>query len=193
VVSGTCKGHPKPAWQNVLGNPDDGVRDIPDVSLFAADGVWNHLYIYCESDIYDGGYDCTGAPHNWSGAGGTSFSAPIMAGIQALVNQKTGERQGNPNPTLYRLARQECGATGNPACDSTKGNAVSPACIFYNVTQGDMDVNCRGTHDCYRPSGDNGALSTRRTAFHSAYHTHAGWNFATGIGTVNAANLVNNW
>jgi subtilase family serine protease len=55
VVSGTCRGHPKPAWQTVLGNPDDGVRDLPDVSLFAADGLWNHLYIYCDSDIYDGG------------------------------------------------------------------------------------------------------------------------------------------
>jgi subtilase family serine protease len=193
VVSGSCKGYAKPKWQNVLGNPNDGVRDIPDVSLFAADGLWNHLYVYCDSDIYDGGYDCTGAPHNWSGAGGTSFAAPIMAGIQALVNQKTGARHGNPNPTLYRLAAKEFGTIGKPDCDSSKGKAVSPACIFYNVTRGDIDLDCTGVHDCYLPSGTYGALSTTRGAFHSAYHAHAGWSFATGIGTVNATNLVNNW
>jgi subtilase family serine protease len=193
VVSGSCKGHPKPSWQDVLGNPSDRVRDIPDVSLFAADGIWNHLYAYCDSDIYDGGYYCTGAPRNWSAGGGTSFSAPIMAGILALVNQKTGERQGNPNPTLYRLAAREYGTSGPANCDSSMGNTVSPACIFYNVTQGDMDVNCTGAHNCYLPSGTNGVLSTRRNAFDPAYRARKGWNFATGIGTVNAANLVNNW
>ncbi len=44
VVSGTCQGWPKPSWQSVLGNPNDGVRDTPDVSLFAADGLWSHFY-----------------------------------------------------------------------------------------------------------------------------------------------------
>ena len=29
----------------MLGNPSDGVRDIPDVSLFAANGVWGHFYV----------------------------------------------------------------------------------------------------------------------------------------------------
>src|SRR5208282_851014 len=47
VVSGSCKGYPKPSWQSVFGNPSDGVRDVPDVSMFAADGVWNHAYVIC--------------------------------------------------------------------------------------------------------------------------------------------------
>ena len=34
VVSGTCAGYPKPVWQSLLGVPKDGVRDIPDVSLW---------------------------------------------------------------------------------------------------------------------------------------------------------------
>src|SRR5208337_1751829 len=38
VVGGTCVGYAKPSWQSVVGNPSDGVRDIPDVSLFASDG-----------------------------------------------------------------------------------------------------------------------------------------------------------
>src|SRR5580700_4712896 len=45
VVSGSCQGWPKPSWQTVLGNPNDGVRDTPDVSLFAADGLWSHYYV----------------------------------------------------------------------------------------------------------------------------------------------------
>src|SRR5208282_2149198 len=104
ITNGTCKGLPKPSWQSVLGNPADGVRDIPDVSLFAANGIWDHYYPYCFSDLSYGGAACTGAPSNWAGAGGTSFSSPIFAGIQALVNQKWG-RQGNPNPVYYKIAR----------------------------------------------------------------------------------------
>ncbi|MBV8157915.1 MAG: hypothetical protein JO278_09665, partial [Dyella sp.] len=102
VVSGSCKGTAKPSWQSgFLGNPADGVRDIPDVSLFAANGVWGHYYVYCYSNTAGGGVACTGAPSGWAGAGGTSFASPIMAGIQALVNQKIGASVGNPNPTLY--------------------------------------------------------------------------------------------
>lgn len=36
-------------------------------------------------------------------------------------------------------------------------------------------------------------LSTTSTTFGTAYGTTMGWDFATGIGTVNAANLVNAW
>ena len=37
-------------------------------------------------------------------AGGTSFVAPQVAGLIALVNQKTNARQGQANYTLYALA-----------------------------------------------------------------------------------------
>ncbi len=193
VVGGTCKGYAKPSWQSLVGNPSDGVRDLPDISLFAANGVWGHYYVFCDSDTGNGGAACTGAPSGWSGAGGTSFAAPIMAAIQALVNQKQGAKQGNPNPILYTLARSEYGSGGSGACNSASGNAVSSACLFYDVTQGDMDVNCTGTHNCYRPSGTNGVLSTNSTSYSKAYNTGTGWDFTTGIGTVNVANLVDKW
>jgi subtilase family serine protease len=194
VVSGTCKGYPKPSWQTgVVGIPADGVRDLPDVSLFASNGLWGHYYVFCWSDTREGGTACTGAPSGWSGAGGTSFASPILAGIQALVNQKQGARQGNPNPVYYKLAATEYGASGSTSCNSTNGNTVGSTCIFYDVTKGDMDVNCTGTHNCYRPSGTNGVLSTSDSTYLIAYGTTTGWDFATGIGTVNAANLVNNW
>ena len=114
-----------------------------------------------------------------------------MAGIQALVDQKTGERQGNPNPVYYALAKKEYGAQGNSKCNSSLGNKVGASCIFHDVTLGDMDVNCTGTFDCYVPSGEYGVLSTSTSAYDPAYGTATGWDYATGIGTINAAKLVN--
>jgi hypothetical protein len=194
VVSGTCKGYAKPSWQSLVGVPSDGVRDIPDVSLFAANGVWGHYFVYCYTNSAGGGTSCAGAPSTWSGAGGTSFSSPILAGMQALVNQKWG-RQGNPNPIYYKIAAAEYGTSGSSTCNSSKGNAVGSSCVFYDVTQGDMDVNCTGTRNCYRPSGTNGVLSTSSSSYAPAYKTGTGWDFATGIGSVNAYNLVfnTNW
>ncbi|WP_263382378.1 S53 family peptidase [Granulicella arctica] len=193
VVSGTCKGYAKPSYQTLLGNPADSVRDIPDVSLFAANGVWGHYYVYCYTDTRNGGVSCAGAPSTWSGAGGTSFASPILAAVQSLINQKTGSAQGNPNYTYYKLAATEYGSTGNANCNSTNGNGIASTCTFRDVTQGDMDVNCTGTHNCYKPSGTNGVLSTSNTAYVKAYGTGTGWDFSTGIGTINATNLVNNW
>ena len=195
VVGGTCAGWAKPSYQSVLGNPGDGVRDIPDVSLFAGSGIWLHYYPICFSG--PGGVPCTEAPVDWPGAGGTSFSSPIMAGIQALVNQKAGARQGNPNFVYYSLAAAEYGASGDSVCNSTLGNAVGTSCIFYDVRQGDNDVVCvdthSGTNNCFLPSGEYGVLSTSNSAYQPAFGTTTGWDFATGIGTVNAYNLVNNW
>jgi len=194
VKSGTCKGYAKPSWQSgFVGIRTDNVRDIPDVSLFAANGAWNHFYLYCDSDLNDGGATCTGSPFNWSGAGGTSFASPIMAAIQALIGQKTAERQGNPNPTYYQLAAAEYGQTGNSSCKSSNGKDVASSCIFYDVTKGDMDVNCTGSHDCYLPSGSYGVLSTSSSSYSIAFGTKTGYDLATGIGTVNAYNLVFGW
>jgi len=192
-VSGTCKGYAKPTWQSLLGNPADGVRDIPDVSLFAANGVWGHYYVFCWSDTREGGTACKGAPSAWSGAGGTSFASPIMAAIQSLVNQKTASSWGLPTPTYYKLAAAEYGSAGSSTCNSSNGSAAGSGCTFYDVTSGDMDVNCTGKVNCYLPSGTNGVLSTSSTSYLPAYKTSTGWDFATGIGTVNAYNLVTNW
>ena len=212
VVSGSCEGYAKPSWQALAGVPNDKVRDLPDVSLFAADGVWGHYYVMCWSDVRGGGARCTGAPSTWAGAGGTSFASPIMAGIQALVNQSTGSKQGNPNVEYYKLAAVEYGAAGSSTCNSTLGNAAGSGCIFYNVTEGDNVQNCSGTEQCYgatttttsgsgRGGGGgrrtvaalNGALSTSSTTLAPAYDAGSGWNFATGIGSVNAYNLVTGW
>ena len=205
-MSGNCVGYPKPAYQSGLfGNPADGVRDIPDVSLFAANGLWDAYYVVCWSNpdknpIVGGGATCLGPPSNWAGFGGTSVSSPIMAAIQALINQHTGSRWGNPNPTYYALAKAEYGVSGAAACNSTTVLKTGNSCIFYDVTQGDNDVVCKesGTasatlNNCYRPSGTYGVLSTSNASDQPAYLTTTGWDFATGIGSVNAFNLVMNW
>jgi subtilase family serine protease len=190
VVGGSCQGYAKPSWQTGLtGLPNDGVRDIPDVSLFSGDGVWGHYYVTCFSDVGNGGAACTGAPINWGGAGGTSFASPILAGIQALVNQKMGGAQGNPNPVYYKLAASSVASS-----------------VFHSISTGDIAVNCSGTINCYgigftgrgraaTPTtfDGNGALSTSQQSYSAAYAANGGWSFATGIGSVDAFNLVSNW
>jgi len=177
------------------------VRDLPDVSLFAANGVWGHYYAFCYSQPATGagGAPCTGDPSTWSGAGGTSFAAPIVAGIQALVNQSTGTPQGNPNYVYYALGREEYRGTGNNSCNSSLGNGIDGSCTFNDVTMGDDDVPCAADivflYDCYRPSGFGtvGVLSVSSSDYEKAYGTRPGWDFATGLGTVNVDNLVTNW
>lgn len=216
LSGGTCEGWPKPSWQkSLVGNPADNVRDLPDVSLFASSGAaWGHAYVYCFSDVSQGGATCSGAPVNWSTAGGTSFVAPILAGIQALVNQKKDARQGNPNAVYYALAKTEYGAKGSSTCDSSNatpaGGGVGASCIFNDITGvynyrghtydfGSIDAPCTNVakstvlNNCYRPSGTNGVLSTSNSSYDPAYPTTTGWDFATGIGSINVTNLVNNW
>ncbi len=203
VVGGTCKGWPKPRWQSqsgLAGMPDDGVRDIPDVSLFASDGeIWHRQYALCFSDPQNFGVPCVGTTtaqiDQWApGGGGTSYAAPIMAGVQALINQRTGSAWGNANVELYRLAAQEYGPTGNAFCNSTKGNVIDPSCMFNDIRLGDDDQDCvAGSADCYAPSGHLGVLSKSVSAYRPSFRVTKGYDFPTGIGTVNATNLVLGW
>jgi subtilase family serine protease len=158
----------KPSWQTVTGVPSDGKRDVPDVAL-AADP--NHDgYLLCATDsaatppvppCSNGFRDSSG---NLNVAGGTSFGAPTFSGIVAILNQKTGSKQGNVNPTLYALA------------------ASTPS-AFHDITSGNNIVPCgAGTKDC--PT--TGAAQYGFTA-------GPGYDQVTGLGSVDAAVLVNNW
>jgi subtilase family serine protease len=194
-TGGKCAGYAKPSWQKVFGNSNDGVRDLPDVSLFAAGIVWGHAFIVCLSDPNnDFGSPCSQFPNRWEYGYGTSFAAPIMAGIQALVNHARGAKQGNPDPVLYKLARGEYGASGDANCNSSLGNKVGSKCIFHDVTEGDEDVPCvKASPNCFAPSGKFGVLSKSGSSYKPAFVTAKGWDFATGIGSINAANLVKAW
>ena len=177
-------GYPKPSWQTGTNVPNDGKRDIPDVSLLASDGFNGSFYVMCDKDITNGSYCDPNDPNGTViGVGGTSASAPSFAGIMALILQKTQARQGNPNYVLYKLAAQQA-ATG---CNSS----VTPAstCVFYDVTKGTIAMPCftGSTPDCLTniQSDQFGVLK--------GFSTTAGYDLATGLGTVNATNLVNAW
>jgi subtilase family serine protease len=214
VDSGTCAGWAKPTYQSsyigtMAGLKNDGVRDTPDVALLAANGLWGHYYVLCYTDTTPTGLSgggipsCTAVPpSDWAGYGGTSISSPIMAAIQSLVVEHKGSLQGNPNPRYYALANTEYGAAGSANCNSAKGNGVNSSCIFYDVTLGDNLANCQADNtgtsrspvftlfNCYLPSGNVGVLSTNNSVYQPAYLTGTGWDFASGIGSVNAYNLV---
>ncbi len=79
----------KPSYQNGL-TPNDGWRDVPDVSLIS-DDVNDGLF------VYQGGIQ--------GGNGGTSEAAPQWAGLLAIVEQKKGNYKNvmDPHVRLYQL------------------------------------------------------------------------------------------
>ncbi|MGA9128107.1 MAG: chitobiase/beta-hexosaminidase C-terminal domain-containing protein [Terracidiphilus sp.] len=172
-TNGVGAGYAKPAWQSGSGVPADNVRDLPDVSLFAANGYNDSYYPICANPG-----DCSSANLNSSGAvvitgvGGTSASTPAMAAIQTLVNQSTGSWQGQADSIYYPLASKQLA-------------------IFRDVTLGSNSVLCYpGTANCVI-----GSSITNSSGFtvESGYSANAGYDRATGLGSVDVANLIQNW
>jgi hypothetical protein len=97
--------------------------------------------------------------------GGTSASTASFAGIMALVVQKTGARQGQANVTLYQLAAQE------QYLQCASNARISSSCVFNDITTGDNAV-----------PGETGL-----------YPATPGYDLATGLGSIDVANLVNQW
>jgi subtilase family serine protease len=150
--------------------------------------------LICFTDPNNDGAACQGNPSTWGlGGGGTSYATPIVAGIQALVNQKMGKKQGNPNFVYYALARQQYGSDGNPQCDSSLGTRSDSSCVFHDVTTGNDSQDCKGPENCFLPSGTYGVMSLSDSSYKAAFNTHPGYDFPSGIGTIDVGNLVNNW
>jgi hypothetical protein len=170
--SGTTSGVPKPSWQyGVTGISDDGVRDLPDVSLTAAG---HDPYLLClEGSCVP---NSQGELYVYF-ASGTSASAPSFAGIMALVDQQTQgtagyfTRQGLANYVLYRLAAMQ---SAYPSQCNGSNTATPPAstCIFNDVTVGNNMV-----------PGEKG----------TDYQAGMGYDMTTGLGSVNVANLAAQW
>jgi hypothetical protein len=71
----------KPYWQTgIVGIPNDGKRDLPDISLFASNGFWNHAIIFCMSDPNQGGSPCNySVPLDvWNNSAGAPASSPFL-------------------------------------------------------------------------------------------------------------------
>lgn len=170
----------KPTWQKgVSGIPNDGKRDVPDVSLYSSPNLPG--YLFCTSDKSDwigasssgpaqaascnsGFRDSTSGGNYLTAAGGTSFAAPIFAGMIALINQKQGWTggQGLANTTLYKLA----------ADGPTYGSA------FHDVKSGNNNCNAGSTY-CGTTTG--------------GFAAGTGYDEVTGLGSVDLANLVAAW
>jgi hypothetical protein len=127
---GASSLYSKPSWQVGPGVPNDGKRDLPDVSLDAAAG--HDGYLLCQDGI------CTtnsnGQLINAEFVGGTSASTPAFAAIMALIVQQTNSRQGQANFVLYPLAASQNDAN----CNSSTG--PQSQCIFNDITQGNNNV-----------------------------------------------------
>jgi subtilase family serine protease len=159
----------KPSWQTGKGVPNDGHRDVPDVSLNASpdhDG-----YLVCSNGNCVNGF--RDSSNNLLVVGGTSAGSPSFAGIVALLNQKFGAAQGNINPKLYALA------TGSPSA-------------FHDVTNGNNIVPCTaGSKDCTNGSlgYSAGAGYDQVTGLGSvdAFNLAADWqNSGSGSGSASA-------
>ena len=184
----------KPSWQMGL-TPADNFRDVPDISLFASNGPQTHsFYLLCEADLIPPGNPpscATTGSFSFGSAGGTSASSPAFAGIMALIDQKMGGRQGNANFVLYKLAQ-----TAANSCNSSTQPLTPPAtCIFYDVTKGNDSVPCAGTStNCSSTSASTtGVLVDPKNLTTPAWTTKTGYDYATGLGSVNVANLAAAW
>lgn len=177
-VSGCTGAYAKPSWQNSFGSST--ARELPDVSLFASNGAYGSIWFLCASGL--GGdtptqQDCTTPPAGsivdgtytaYQVVGGTSASSPAFAGVLALVVQQLQSatpnvRLGQADYILYPLSKQHAAA-------------------FHDVITGNNSVVCTaGTPDC----AANGFLT--------GYDAAAGYDLATGLGSVDATQLVQNW
>ena len=154
----------KPEWQT--GTLSDNARDLPDISLFASDGVYlGSSYVVCQT-----GAATPCGLGSLTRVGGTSLPTPAMAGIMALVDQETGAAQGDPAIVLYKLAAHQTGAFH----DVPAGTTIAVPCVT-------------GSPNCTtNTTGDKIGIT-------SGYNTAAGYDLATGIGSVDAAKLANGW
>ena len=161
----------KPSWQSGLGVPNDGVRDVPDLSFSASadhDG-----YVLCD-ETYNTNTKvftpaCPNGPFGgFDAVGGTSAGTPALAGIVALLNQAMNSPQGNINAVLYRLAS----LSASPLHDITSGSNVVPC------QTNPPSPSC--------PTSGSGAGSM-------GYSAGPGYDMATGLGSIDANALVSAW
>ena len=168
----------KPSWQTGTGVPSDKARDLPDVALMSGNGCEPATWLVCDgtTTTYQGSeviLDCETQSDGYfffDGYGGTSAASPAFAGILALVQQKTGNRLGMPATVLYGLF-----------------NGSHSSSIFHDVTVGNNSVPCTSAPDGSCVKNAVGYY------FESGYNTTSGYDLATGMGSVDATQLVNYW
>lgn len=174
----------KPTWQKGTGVPNDGKRDVPDISLNASPNHDGYLYCASGSDADStscshGFLDAQGTPNV---AGGTSFGAPIFAGVLAILNQRLQAKGlGNVNPEIYALAASDyssafhdttSGSNQIPCKVGSTGCTSSPigfsATDGYDLASGWGSIDAAGFVDAYMKSTTSSETTTVVTASNSA-------------------------
>ena len=159
-----------PAWQTKALKAQATTRAVPDLSLFAGDGLNNSYYLLCFASS-----DCaSGTTSTFTTAGGTAAAASVFAGIIAQIVQQDAA-QGNINPELYTLAAA-----------STSASFTSTTAAFYDVTAGSNYVACSA--NC-----TGAPATTVNGVSYLGYPAAAGYDLASGLGTINATNLISQW
>jgi pseudomonalisin len=162
---------PTPSWQAGPGVPGTKGRYTPDVSFSASahDGYFGCVAADGASCVSD-----HGGLFRFSVFSGTSAAAPNMAGIAALLNHRMGAAQGNLNPRLYQLA-------------AAPGNGV-----FHDVTVGTSGVSgCDASVPSMCNNSTPGAHAL--TGGLAGYLVGPGYDQATGLGSIDVANLLAHW
>jgi subtilase family serine protease len=199
TVASCTGGYAKPSWQTgVSGIPSDSKRDIPDVSFFASDGyISSSSYLICVSAL-DSNNECVYTNDSDLSAqevGGTSVATPAMAGVMALINQKAGEAQGSPNTELYTL-----GAAQTYSSCSAENVTTSSSCYFNDIDTGTNAMPCdygalEGTDltTGIQSPGCTPATAGDLIGILTGYGATVGYDQATGLGSLNVANVVDAW
>ncbi len=197
-------GYTKPSWQTAEGVPAANHRYVPDISMFGSYGwpsapddpadqvVYGSAYLIC---FTGGGSTCVYKSASddilYQRNGGTSAATPYSAGVMAMVLQKLGgARQGLANPTFYKMAQKQY-ETALTACNSSK--ETSSTCYFNDVTSGSNAQPCGYVPDSTTFGPDCVTADGDKIGIASGYSTAAGYDLATGLGTMNIANLVDGW
>jgi subtilase family serine protease len=193
-------GYAKPSFQTAL-TINDGKRDLPDFAIFAGDGTIQNFYAYCQADLdTDSNGNLNGAACSLAspftdiqGVGGTSVSAEVFAGMVALLNQSTNSAQGLVNTNLYSLA-------GQSWANCQSGSVQTSACIFNQVSSGTIAMPCNAAQTaadsatgCNILTNGDALAETTQANGTLGYNAGAGYNLATGLGSLNVASLVNQW
>jgi subtilase family serine protease len=163
---------PTPSWQAGPGVPSARAgRYTPDMS-FSASG--HDAYFAC---LAAGGGSCvvSGGSFSFVEFSGTSASAPDMAGVAAILNQSRGSVQGHLNPTLYKLGEEQ--VTFNVFNDVTVASSGVTNCSVNTAS------TCNNTV----------ASSTGLTGGTAGFLVTPGYDEATGLGSINIANLLTAW
>ncbi len=205
----TCKsGYAQPSFQvgvvpsTLFPSGTTATRMQPDISFFASNGNNGVAYIVCQADLNTNGNSCDlNSPfQDFSLVGGTSTATPAFAAVMALVNQQTGQRQGNANYVLYGLAAASTNYTSGK-CASSVGSTPAAGCVYNDVTAGNppnaanppsISVACvGGSPNC--SAGSSLPFGIIVSNSNPAFLATTGYDAATGLGSINVGNLLTQW